>query len=89
MPTLAYILRLYYAFKTQLIFSYNFKNLYSPRLGYMFMWRKIIESTIDGFSAVLRLLMVLPAALNTLSLLLLLAGMYIWLILQVLGRMFY
>ena len=71
MPTLAYILSLYYALKTQLIFSYNFKNLYSPRLSYVFLWRKIIESTVR-----LRSLMARPAALNTLSLLLLLARMH-------------
>ena len=43
----------------------------------MFLCRKIIESTVNDFSAVLRSLMVRPAALNTLSLLLLLlAGMH-------------
>ena len=43
----------------------------------MFLWRKIIESTVDGFSVVLRSLVVRPTALNTLSLLLLLlAGVH-------------
>lgn len=76
-PTLAYMLCLHaYAFKTSLILSYNLKNSYSPRLGYLFLWRKMIESTVDGFSSVLRSLMVSPTALNTLSLLLVLSKMH-------------
>ena len=60
MSTSAYILCPHYAFKTQTIFSYHLKNLYSQRLGqvYMFLWRKMIESTVDVFSAFLRSLMV-------------------------------